>query len=153
MIAISTLVYFIYNRFTDIEYEGYLNAHYGQTTVIFGSSPFIGVPNILVVNNEPILKVAVYKNGILEEKLLINFIIFDASDRVVAKIQNDRWVINENSYFRLISSRNEIKVIDQLNEIVLDCIALPNGAVKVNGAFYINGLRIVITDTELKINT
>ena len=76
MIAISTLVYFIYNRFTDIEYEGYLNAHYGQTTVIFGSSAFIGDPNILVVNNEPILKVAVYKNGILEEKLLINFIIF-----------------------------------------------------------------------------
>ena len=114
LIVISMLSYFVYNRFGEMEYESYLNSHYRQTKVVFGSTVFIGSPNILVVNNESIFKVAVYKHGVLEEKLLINLIIFDASGRVVAEIKNDHWVINANNYFRLIASKNEIRVFNQL---------------------------------------
>jgi len=156
LIVIFMLFYFIYeicDMFGEMKYESYLSTHYGQTKVVCGSAVFVGSPKILVANNEPILKVAVYKDWILKEKLLIDFIIFDVSGRIVAEIKNNHWVINENNYFRLVVAKNEIKVINELNEIELDCIALPNGAIKVNGTFYINGLRIVVTDTELKINT
>jgi hypothetical protein len=137
---------YCYDKWTEVKYEGELKTYYGDTRVIFGSNIFIGTPNILVVNEKPIFTSAV-KNG----KLFISIIIFDRDGKVVAQIDENKWFINKNNYFRMDISNSEIKVTNQQGEVALDAIALPDGAVKVNGTFYIGGRKIIATDQGLTI--
>jgi hypothetical protein len=135
---------YFYDKYTEIKYEGTLTTYYGNTKIIFGSNTFIGTPNILFVNGKPIFTATV-KNG----KLFISIIIFDRDGKIVAKIEENEWVINKNNIFTMNIKSSEIKIINQYNEVALHCIALPDGSVKVNGTFYVDGREIVATDEGL----
>ena len=138
----------IYEFCTKPKFEGKLKTFYGDTKIIFGNSTIEGVPNILVVNDNPIFTATV-KN----DKLYISIIIFDRDGKIVAYIEENKWKINKNNYFKMDISASEVKVINQYGEVALHCIALRDGAVKVNGVFYVDGFQIIATDEGLLFNT
>lgn len=144
--GIIGFIFYLRDKSTSPRHEGTLQTYYGDTKVIFGSNAFIGTPNILVVNGKPVFTATVKNN-----KLYVSIIIFDKHGDVVAQIENNNWIINKNNYFRIESSKTELKVINQQNEIALHCTALPDGSVKVNGTFYIGGRKIVATDNGLTL--
>jgi len=148
ILGIIGFVCYLYDKSMEVKYEGELRTYYDDTKIIFGSNTFIGTPKILFVNDKPIFTATV-KDG----KLLISIIIFDRDGKVVAKIEENKWIINKNNYFTLDTSKSEIKVTNQYGEVALHCIAFPDGSVKVNGTFYIDGTKIVATDRGLTITS
>ena len=98
----------------------------------------------MFVNDKPIFT-ATARDG----KLLVSVFVFDRHGDVVAVIEENKWVINKNNYYKMETRDNEVKVINQQNELALHCTALPDGSVKVNGTFWVGEYKIVVTDEEV----
>jgi hypothetical protein len=125
-----------------------LKTYYGNTKIIFGSNVFIGCPNILVVDNEPIFTATVK-----DRKLIISIVIYDRENKIVAHIENNKWIINKKNYLKMDVTPSKIIVTNQYGEVALNCTSLYDGSVKVNGTFYINGIKFVATNQGLSIET
>ena len=154
ILGVFGFIFYIVDKVNAEKFQGELRTYYGNTKIIFGSNMFEGCPNILFVGNQPIFTSIMRKSLILKrEKLLISIIVFDISGKVVAKIEKNKWVLNRNNYFTMDKSNYEIKVFNQNNEVSIHCIAQSNGSVKVNGIFYINGMKISASDSGLEFSS
>ncbi len=153
LVTIIGFTYYLIDRHKS-KTVGNLKTYYGETKIIFGSNRFTGCPNILVVNNKPIFTATVKQGTICKnrKKLLVSIIIFDRNNNIVAQIENNRWILNQNNFLRKEITKDEVKVYNQQGELSLHCKAHKDGSVTLNGTFYAGGNRFYATDNGLQIN-
>lgn len=128
------------------QFKGNLNVSSESIKIIFGSNTFIGTPNILVINNQPILSAE-----IKDSKLFVYLKIYDKEGKIVAQINGNEWTVNQNNFYTIDKSSNYVKVTNQYGETALEASIVTNDTIKINGTFYINGKKIVATDAGLSL--
>lgn len=67
--------------------------------------------------------------------LLISAIVHSLDGKVVAKIQDNEWVLNPNNYFRKNFDRSALEVIDEYDIPVLQVEYLDESKIKIGGLF------------------
>ena len=119
----------------------------GNQVFIWGSNRFIGCPNVLVVNDEPNIKVDVLKN-----RLYLSANLYDRDGKLAMKIIRNRIKLNKNNIFEIQQwSKNRIKITNQFNEPI-EIIAHKTGEIELNGVFYCGGNRFEASPNGLQIN-
>jgi hypothetical protein len=151
--TIIGLVYYFIDRKINAT-VGKLKTYTGNTKIIFGSNTFIGCPNVLVIDDKPVFS-AVIQSGLIfkkRKKLLVSIIIFDKDNNLIAQLEKNKWTLNHNKLFKKEIKKNKIKIFNNSGEVALECTAQKDGAVVVNGYFYINGRKFIATNDGLQIN-
>ncbi len=69
--------------------------------------------------------------------LLISAIVRSLDGKVVAKIYDNKWVLNPNNYFRNNFDKSALEVIDEYDIPVLQVEYLDESRIKVGGLFYL----------------
>lgn len=69
--------------------------------------------------------------------LLISAIIHSLDGKVIAKIQNNEWVLNPNNYFRKNFDKSALEVIDEYDIPVLQVEYLDGNNIKMGGIFHL----------------
>jgi len=69
--------------------------------------------------------------------LLISAIIHSLDGKVIAKIQNNNWVLNPNNYFRKNFDKSALEVIDEYDIPVLQVEYLDGNNIKMGGVFHL----------------
>lgn len=72
------------------------------------------------------------KNG-----LLISAIVHSLDGKIIAKIQDNEWVLNPNNYFRKNFDRSALEVIDEYDIPVLQVEYLDESRIKIGGIFHL----------------
>lgn len=141
--AVLTYLNF-WKEFNQEPTSGILKICSGANKFILGASESIDVPEILVIDGEPIITTKI-KNG----KLYVNASIYDKEGEIVAKIEENKWKINKSNYFELEESDRELKVVNSYNKISLRVIVLDDCSVKVTGEFYAGSYKMIATDDHV----
>lgn len=119
-----------------------------QFRVIFGSNTFIGTPNIIVIDDIPLITMGINKNG----ELIVNALIYDNEDKLIGLINNNQWVIEPKHGLRKASGINWLKVWDKSESLILDIEVVSTKLIKLNGIFRKSGAEIIATDNGMTIN-
>ena len=72
------------------------------------------------------------KNG-----LLISAIVHSLDGKIIAKIQDNEWVLNPNNYFRKNFDRSALEVIDEYDIPVLQVEYVDESRIKIGGIFHL----------------
>lgn len=119
----------------------------GNNVFIWGSNKFYGCPNVLAVNNIPIIK-----TEILGNRLYLSADFYDKAGKLVMKIIRNKVKLNENNIFKIDEwKKDKLKITNQYGEPI-EIIAHKTGEVELNGVFYCNGNRFVAGPSGLRVN-
>jgi len=69
--------------------------------------------------------------------LLISAIVHSLDGKIIAKIQDNEWVLNPNNYFRKNFDRSALEVIDEYDIPVLQIEYLDESRIKIGGIFHL----------------
>lgn len=119
----------------------------GDQVFIWGSNRFRGIPNVLVANNQPTIRI-----DTLGKRLYLSAVFYDRDGQVVMKIIRNKIKLNKNNIFEIQEWKKEkIKIVNQYNEPI-EIIAHKTGEIELNGVFYCEKNRFEATNQGLKIN-
>jgi hypothetical protein len=124
-----------------------LKSTQGKQIFIWGSNTFMGCPNILVVANEPIIKVESLAN-----RLYLSVDFYDRAGKLVMKIVRNKVKLNQNNIFEVQEWRKDkLKIMNQYQEPI-EITVHKTGEIELNGVFYCNGNRLDASPSGLRIN-
>jgi len=72
-----------------------------------------------------------------KDGLLISAIIHSIDRKIIAKIQNNEWVLNPNNYFRKNFDRSALEVIDEYDIPVLQVEYIDENRIRIGGIFHL----------------
>ena len=116
--------------------------------LVFGTNTFINTPNVLVVDNIPLVTMKV-RNNIL----LVSATIYDDKGQVLALIRDNEWIFERSVTLKKEVKINSIKIWDDRDRLLLDCQMLSNKKIKLNGIFRKGDAEIIATDEGLHIRS
>ena len=86
---------------------------------------------------QPLGRYAPFSIKRVSKGLLISAIIHSLDGKVIAKIQNNKWVLNPNNYFRKNFDKSALEVIDEYDIPVLQVEYLDGNNIKMGGVFHL----------------
>jgi len=119
-----------------------------QFRVIFGSNTFIGTPKLLVVDDIPLVTMAINNKN----ELIVNALIYNEKNKLIGLINNNQWAIEPMVGLRKESGINWLKVWDSTNQLILDIEIISDRLIKLNGVFRKSNAEIIATDEGMRIN-
>ena len=82
-------------------------------------------------------------------RLLLNAILYSQDGKILAKIIENKFHVNQHNYFDLKKTEHSLKVIDQQGKEALMVHYLNPRSIKINGTFYKNGEPYVILKDDM----
>jgi len=86
---------------------------------------------------QPLGRYAPFSIRRAKDGLLISAIVRSLDDKVVAKVQDNKWALNPNNYFRKNFDRSALEVIDEYDVPVLQVEYLDESKIKIGGIFHL----------------
>ncbi len=121
----------------------------GEYKIIFGSNTFIGCPNILVVDNEPLVTCEIGKDG----QILVNATVYDEKGKKVAKLVRNSFVFNDKNDYDKTTSPQSLRLIRKSDgKVMVEAKVTGKDTITLNGTFYCREQCIVATDEGMTIN-
>jgi len=120
-----------YTRTSKSSGESYTSVGMDQSSQVFTIQMSEGV----IV--QPLGRYAPFSISRDNNGLLISAIVRSLDGKIIAKIQDNKWVLNPNNYFRKNFDRSALEVIDEYDIPVLQVEYLDESRIKIGGIFHL----------------
>jgi len=92
---------------------------------------------------QPLGRYAPFSIKRASDGLLISAIIHSLDGKVIAKIQNNEWVLNPNNYFQKNFDKSALEVIDEYDIPILQVEYIDKNRIKIGGIFHLEEREIL----------